>query len=550
MKYFKYIFLISILISAASFPFVDNAHQNFPEDALLFMEREGSNQQRWAADFLKAKAGGRYQNKLAQNGDYDSAAGRPKFGDVYGNSGSKTVIPDSTRKSDYTGTVPQDCFDPKDFAEFKDPKEGPFVGVGCGIMGIARAGGVGPDYFRDTWWWDTTTSGWKFTAPDFTKIGDLNYSSAFHFINLLNKAASGWDLTYNVYNDYDGYSFNAAYDFDSDTSKDGLVAIFFNNAQMTIDLKNCTACTTEGGVYTLANNGINPATSYKQNGSTTPVGTPSSDGKKLANGNGSNYNCYSDGTAQNCPDEGDYICKDTTFGICTTWQYYRPNTKPGNGGTAWADQDWIIYEPADNASTFFYNELFLEGGNSRSGTNENSLQTAAIVGRYYTIDATSLFALSVPSHWAGDINQPMHVWSTLGNNHSEYEAYADKYYGPRYPAGCYDSPSNAAKCDSSKNIEGNYSTVKAFINSRVKRYYNGIDDLLMENAWLTYAARLRPAQDVLTQANDGARGAMLQWSVPSAISTIALIFEKGVMDIRRCRTGTNCSSTSNYQMKY
>jgi hypothetical protein len=35
-------------------------HQNFPEESVLYMEFQGTNQQRWAADYLKAKAGGRY----------------------------------------------------------------------------------------------------------------------------------------------------------------------------------------------------------------------------------------------------------------------------------------------------------------------------------------------------------------------------------------------------------------------------------------------------------------------------------------------------------
>lgn len=178
----------------------------------------------------------------------------------------------------------------------------------------------------------------------------------------------------------------------------------------------------------------NPPTSYKQNKSTTPVGTPGSGGEKIPEGIGSNYNCYSDmKISGNCPDEGWYHCYDTTFGACTSWQYRIPNTSPGEGDTLYADQDWIIYEPADNAATFFYNEVFLEGGTSHSGSNLNSLQTSAVVGRYYTVTPFDLRGVAVGMHWIGDINQPMHVWSTLGNNHSEFEAYADQSYGRRIP---------------------------------------------------------------------------------------------------------------------
>lgn len=553
-------FVIFISAAGGLLSFVDNAHQNLPEDALLYIESYGSNQQRWAFDYLKAKAGGRYIDSSSNAGDYSATVGGPgqnsagpKFGDVYGNGGAKTTIPSPATRISVAAMAANPCFDPQDFALLKAPPEGPFVGVGCGIIGISRAGGVGPDYFRDTFWHGSgitggvvTSGSWKYTAPDFTKIGDLNFSSAFHFINLVNKnydsGSNQQDLVNNVYNDYDGYSYNGNWNYSSflgsGVGKDYGVAIAFNNAQMSIDVQNCTACTGEGGIYTLVNY-ANPPQSYKQNRSTTPVGTPGSDGTKIPSGTGSNYNCYSDmKLTGNCPDEGWYYCFSTVFGACTSWQYRIPNTTPGGGDTAYADQDWIIYEPADNAATFFYNEVFLEKGTSYSGGNMNSLQPSAVTGNYYTMDAMSLRGLGVVMHWAGDINQPMHIWSTLGNNHSEFEAFADSTYGRRTVGGS----------DSGKNYENFANDARAFTNSRVKRYYDGLDEIYLENAWITYNTRLRSGFDVVVNTDTTTRGNMLRHGVNSAIATMALIFEKAAMDLRKCRTA--CTSSSTYQMKY
>ena len=39
--------------------FADRSHKNSSQDAVIYMETYGTMQQRWAADFLKAKTGGR-----------------------------------------------------------------------------------------------------------------------------------------------------------------------------------------------------------------------------------------------------------------------------------------------------------------------------------------------------------------------------------------------------------------------------------------------------------------------------------------------------------
>jgi hypothetical protein len=38
---------------------------------------------------------------------------------------------------------------------------------------------------------------------------------------------------------------------------------------------------------------------------------------------------------------------------------------------------------------------------------------------------------TVVQHWAGDMTQQAHIWSTIGYNHGDYESYADEKYGTR-----------------------------------------------------------------------------------------------------------------------
>ncbi|RME90188.1 MAG: hypothetical protein D6767_07200 [Candidatus Hydrogenedentota bacterium] len=488
----KLVFLFSIiflLVTSSIHSFTYQTHQNLAEEGLIYMEQYGTNQMRWAFEYLKAKANGRL---------YEPGTGSPSdvcydYNDPNGHAtGSQT-----------TGNDNQ-----------------------CGIVGIGRAGGIGPDFFRDNWWDDATTWNYEFNAG-FTRN---NFTSWSHFINLLTVSDSGVILVTNNHNDYDGYSYNANYGFPG-VGIDYTVATFMNNAWMTIDLPNCTDCTNK---FTPQPNG-NPAVDYKQNGSTTPVGAPGNGGKKSATANGSNYNCFSDVyTTGNCPDEGtdkdgnrgqDACC---FFGVCNCWDpppnpYQIPNVYPGAGHVTEGDEDWIIYEPADNTSTFFFQEMFLEGGTSRNYNSASSgtFESSAVSGRYYSLPGDDLKYLALVMHWAGDMNQQSHIWSTIGYNHGGYEEDVDVNYGPRIPGG------NAAS-----NYE-DFNKIKAYANSRNLGHNATISQIFMEQAFHTYHVRLRTGYDTLTNTNAYTNAA--KWAVNNAAAMIAILYEKGVLDLRKYR---------------
>ncbi|MGK5090875.1 hypothetical protein WDW89_02525 [Deltaproteobacteria bacterium TL4] len=481
------IFGFFMMIPFSIYSYTDNTHQNFSEDALIFMETEGSNQMRWVADYYKAKAGGRYTG-VCEN------------------------------KSDET-----------------NPLESANAGPECGAIGIARVGGVKPDYFRDVFWDDFTIFHWNIPNPFYRN----NFTSWSHFINLLQKADEGHDIVTNNYNDYDGYSYNNSFGFPS-MGLDYAVASGMNNAWMTIDLPHCThsRCAER---YSIVPN-PNPAVDYKQNRATTSLGTPQTE-KKSGGGNGTNYNCFSDSSLGNCPDSGySKTCKSANCGwfSCSGPKSGGPfqipgdnihcgkgkscsdsdgECGPGQGNPSVSDEDWVIYEPADNAGTFFYNEFFLEGGTSRN----TQLDIAAVAGRYYSIQGNELIHVFAPLHWAADSGVQPHIWATLGYNHSETETWIDEQYGKRKVGGN----------DVSKNYE-NYDHVKAYLASR-QNHYEGIelDDLFMEQAFLTYHLRLRNGHDTQSNSDDASNRNYYIWAVPNVITTEALIIEKGVMDLRK-----------------
>ena len=450
-----------------------------PEDAFLFMESRGSIQMRWVADYLKAKAGGRY-------------------------SGACAIL---------------QSLDPKD------------TEANCGAIGMVRAGGVSPDYHIDNFWDTDIGFNWNVETYGFFRN---NFSSMQHFINLTTQNEDGYRVVTNVYNDYDGYGYNAAYGGLQFWSLDNAMSIGLNNSRMTIDLPNCThsVCAEKWSPYPNAN----PAIDYKQNGSTTPVGSPSGDSKKLAASDGSNYNCYSDlALLGNCPDEGTKVNGD---------EYQIPNTAPGAGDTLYGDQDWVIYEPGDNAATFYYVELFLEGGSARNG----QLDTSAVVGRYYTLAGGEIYYLGIPNHWSGDNGQQSHIWSTLGFNHGPYEGWVEERYG-------LNRPRSKGKCgvpDPNTNFEC-FKHVEGYLAYRQNRYnldleqdgqveIGRIDYILMEQAFLTYYVRLRAGYDTLTNTSDATRKNAATYGINTVISTIALELEKGVMDLRRCRNSSSCDN--------
>jgi hypothetical protein len=445
----SYATLILALLAAATIAlpgsllaFSNKTHKNTAEDAIVYMEMNGTNQQRWAADYLKAKVGGRVTGGTGFN---------PNNGD----------------------------------------------GTQYGFLNIAKAGATAPDYTQDLWWDDTTTWGWN-------AVG-INFTSWTHFMNLLKNNDEGDTVKYNNYNNFDGYSWNGSFGFPS-TGIDWTVASYMNDAWMTINLASCSDCSDK---FTFVPNG-NPAWDYRQNGSTTPPGTPSGS-KQVDSGNGTNYNCYSDCTWPNdCYDKGSQV----------GGTYQIPNTYPGDDDNFTSNQDWVIFEPLDNAAMFYYDEFFLEGGTSRNTT----LQTSAVAGRYYSINSSGIQWLTMIMHYAGDACIQHHIWNTSGYNHSDYETWVEDRYGNRTPGGS----------DANANYE-NYTNVTAMIRSRSDHDPASIDRIITENAFITYLLRYRSGYDVLSNTDDTTRKNAGSHAVNQAIATIVLLYEKGVLDLRRYR---------------
>jgi len=517
--------IITFAVSSSSLmAFTHEVHKNLPEDAMIFMETQGSLQQRWVADYMKAKIKGRYNGHCEQI-HYDN---------------------------------------PSDFTDGD---------VQCGTHGLARVGGIGPDYFKDNFW-DLPnlliTGGFNWHWKDYGLYGN-NFTSWQHFINLLKKSDSGLTLKTDNHNDYDGYAFNATYGFPSSMSVEGALAIAMGNSRLSIDLPNCThsACSNKYNRHPNAN----PVVDYRQNGSRTPIGNAcdasscnascpnygykekydcgwtwtgykckerskpcgdvANNKKKIANSLGSNYNCFSDTATLDCPDVG------TKIG----GEYQQPNTDPGgknyDDNTSWykpwtwksvvGDQDWIIYEPADNLSTFYYNEMFLEGGSSRNG----KLDPDRVTGRYYNIGADEMIYLGFVQHWIGDMNQQSHIWATVGYNHGDYEYYVDEQYGLR----------KIGQNDAEKNYEI-YSLAEAHQKGRQNRgnttSVGNIDRFLMEQAFYTYHVRLRDGYDTLKNTDKAIWKKAGKWAVNSGVAQMALVFEKGILDLRKCRNSSSC----------
>ncbi len=424
----------------------DKGHQNSARDALNYMNDHGTNQQRWVVDYLKAKSGG-----------YEE-------GSTFGS---------------YEG-------------------DGKTEGTEEGLVGIARAGAIAPDYAHDLFW-DSGLLGFGWSA-----LGS-NFSSFTHFMNFNKRSDPDYNsgghplVTWN-YNDFDGWSYQANVGFDQFGSLDYTIAVGIGNANMTVDLENCSDC---DGKYTFIPGG-NPAIDYKQNGSTTPVGNPSGGGKRTDYDNGTNYNCFSDiSLTGNCPDRGDEYGGTTQI----------PNTFSGGGWVTYGDQDWAIFEPMDNCAVFYYNEWFLEGGSSTAGDNRHSLQSDAMSGRYYSITGNDIRYLTMVLHYAGDANAQVHIHSTTGYNHSDYEEWIDNNY------------------DSLLDID----KVKAYINSRSNDHNGEVDDILTENGYSTYLGRYRSSYDILYNTSTGIWRNAGSYAINQTLVTTVLLLEKGVLDLRNNR---------------
>jgi hypothetical protein len=467
VKFVSMFFIMASLQSA--FAFWDKVHKNLPEESFLYMEFQGTNQMRWAADYLKAKGGGRY-------------------------SGSCVNI-------NYT---------PAEMGQGDNTQ--------CGAIGIHRVGGVKIDYLQDNFIDHLFFFSWS-------AFGN-NITTYTHFINLKFNNASGDQVVTNNYNSIDGFSYNGTYGFQEFGSIDSLIATGFGSSPFTINIPGCTHANCAEWTTAAAVMQTNPIVDYQQNGSTTPLGSPSTN-KQLGTDDGTNYNCYSDTAVIGaCPDKG------TEVG----GTYQIPNVQPGGAsGNAISfftgNEDWVIWEPAYNAATFYFNEAWLEGLNSRN----HSLQTAPIVGRYYNVSGDQILYYALANHYAGDVTQISHIWVTSGYNHSDYESFADDNYGTRTIGGS----------DGNKNYE-NYSNSQAYANARQNRYnmaVGNVHKIIIEQAFYTYYIRYRSGYDKMTTSNTGVWKNAVIWAIQNSTAEMALINEKAVMDLRKCRNGPSCNNS-------
>lgn len=469
--------LLALLGFQPANAFWDKVHKNLPEESFLYMEFQGSNQMRWAADYLKAKAGGRY-----------------------------------------TGTCVNINYSPSAMSNGDNTQ--------CGALGIHRVGGVKIDYLQDNF----IDHLFFFTWSAFGN----NITTYTHFINLKFTNSNGDPLITSNYNTIDGYSYNATYGFQEFGSIDSLIATGFGSAPFSINLPGCTDSNCSEWTTAAVPMQTNPTVDYKQNGSTTPLGTPRGS-KQLGTDDGTNYNCYSDTAVIGaCPDKG------SEYG--GTFQF--PNTFPGGAsGNAISfftgNEDWAIWEPAYNAATFYYNEAWLEGLNSRS----HSLETGPIQGRYYSATGDQILYYALANHYAGDVTQQSHIWVTSGYNHSDYESFADDHYGSRNVGGCDDNANYE-----SRNYTGEcpgYANVQAYINGKQNRYNEApgnVHKIIIEQAFYTYHIRFRSGYDKLTTSNQSVWKNGVTWAVQNATGEMALINEKAVMDLRKCRNSSACNN--------
>ncbi|HRP68415.1 MAG TPA: hypothetical protein PLY93_02690, partial [Turneriella sp.] len=416
-----------------------HVHQNMPEDAFLFMEFQASNQMRWAADYLKAKAEGRYSGVCVTLG-----------GDASGES----------------------------------------LNIQCGAIGINRVGADKPDFVQDVF------INHPILPFNWNAVG-INVTSYTHFINLKKKNANGNDIVINNYNIFDGYAYNTTYGFDEFGSMDSLIAVGLNASDFSIDPLGCTdsACSEYLGLsFALKEN---PTVDYMQNNSTTPLGNPSGS-KRLGNDPLSNYNCLSDTAVIGpCNDEGVKV-----GGI-----YQIPNVRRITDAIEIAEsffvnnQDWITWEPSSNAATFYFNEAWLEGLQSRN----HSLQTAKAVGRYYSVSGDQVLWYTPSHHYLGDLVQMTHVWISTGYNHTDIEGWADDQYGKRQVGGS----------NPNQNYE-DYVNTQAYANSLQNRYNLPIGEvykILFEQAFHTYHIRYRAGYDKMTTSNKTVWKNFVTWAV-------------------------------------
>ncbi|MBV6492606.1 MAG: hypothetical protein LDLANPLL_00601 [Turneriella sp.] len=450
------------------FAYAFHVHQNLPEDAFLFMEFQGTNQMRWAANYLVAKAEGRYTGLCVALGG--SASG------------------DS-------------------------------LNIQCGAIGMNRVGADKMDYVQDVF------IEHPILPFSWNAVGQ-NVTSYTHFINLKKYNAAGNNLEISNYNTFDGYGYNGTYGYGETFGLDSLLAFGLNASSFSIDPVGCThsACAEYLGLsFALKEN---PAVDYMQNNSTTVLGNPSTS-KRLGNDPLSNYNCLSDTILIGpCNDEG----------IKVDGIYQIPNVKRMTdlleiaGSVFVGDQDWITWEPGYNAGTFYFNEAWLEGLQSRN----HSLQTGVVVNRYYTVSGDQVLYYTPNHHYLGDFAQMTHVWVSTGYNHTDIEGWAEDQYGKR----------KVGEAVGGQNYE-DYTNTQAYANSRQNRYNLPIGDaykILFEQAFLTYHIRYRAGYDKMTTNNHAVWDRLFTWASQNVHASMALLNEKAVMDLRRCRNSGSCNN--------
>jgi hypothetical protein len=458
------------LSGSAIFSWSVDVHQNLPEESVLYMEFQGTNQMRWAADYVKAKAGGRY-----------------------------------------TGTCVNINYTPDEMGRGNNTQ--------CGAIGIHRVGGDKIDFIQDNFFDHPLFYSWK--AP---LLGN-NLTSYTHFINLKKTDSNGDPLVTNNYNTIDGYSYNGTYGFQEFGSLDSLIATVLGASVVTINIGGCTDSACSEWVSAATGMNTNPIVDYMQNGSTTPLGTPRGP-KQLGSDDGTNYNCHSDtAVLAPCPDKG----------VEMGGTYQVPNVIPGGAsGNAISfftgNEDWVIWEPAYNAATFYYNEAWLEGLNSRN----HSLETGAIVGRYYTVTGDQVLYYTLTHHYMGDMTQMSHVWVSTGYNHTDIEGYNEDHYGKRQVGGS----------NPTQNFE-DYANSQAYANSRQNRYttpVGNIPKLILEQTFITYHIRFRSGYDKMTTSNQSVWENFTRYAMQNGATSMALVNEKAVMDLRKCRNSGTCNN--------
>jgi hypothetical protein len=158
------------------------------------------------------------------------------------------------------------------------------------------------------------------------------------------------------------------------------------------------------------------------------------------------------------------------------------------------------------------------------------------VGRYYTVTGAEMLYFTVVQHWAGDMTQQAHIWSTIGYNHGDYESYADEKYGTR-------ARSVAATLTRITKNYGREPGLCEFMAEAVTTLPVGnINRLLMEQVFRTYHNRLRSGYDILTSSDRAVWTRAGIWAVRNGTAEMAIITEKAVLDLRKCRNGAACTN--------